>query len=146
MLATAALQNTLIRQFIRCTLQNVGPPFSFRAVESVPRRIETKSLKYSLEILVHIEMTAHRYCSFPRSMKAGFLFLHILKVLYWIESWRLWRPFIVTCSQPIFIFKKPVGDDLSFVTWSTELKAAIRRWMQCGHKGKVTDTQTVAFK
>lgn len=142
MLATAALQNTL-RQFIRYTLQNVGPPFSFRAVESVPRRIETKSLKYSSEILVHIEMTAH---SFPRSMKAGFLFLHILKVLYWIESWRLWRPFIVTYSQPIFIFKKPVGDDLSFVTSSTKLKAAIRRWMQCGHKGKDTDTQTVAFK
>jgi len=38
------------------------------------------------------------------------------------------------CKSPEF--KKPVWDDLSFVTWYVILlKVAIRRWVHCGHKG-----------
>ncbi len=34
------------------------------------------------------------------------------------------------------MFNKPVGDDLSFVTWCIILlEVAIRRWVHCSHKG-----------
>ncbi len=33
------------------------------------------------------------------------------------------------------MFKKPVSDDLSFVTWCIILlEVAIRRWVHCSHK------------
>ncbi len=36
----------------------------------------------------------------------------------------------------IVMFKKPVWDDLSFVTWCIILlEVAIRRWVHCSHKG-----------
>ena len=42
------------------------------------------------------------------------LLQHISKVLFWMEIWRLWRP--VEFSELIAMFKKPVWDDLTFVT------------------------------
>ncbi len=46
---------------------------------------------------------------------ANLSFHHIPKVVYWIEIWWLWRPFVE--SELIVMFKKPVWDDLSFATW-----------------------------
>ncbi len=48
---------------------------------------------------------------------ANLPFHHIPKVLYWIKIWLLsnGRPF--EKSELIVMFKKPVWDDLSFVTW-----------------------------
>ncbi len=61
-------------------------------------------------------------------------FHHIPKVLYWIEIWWLWRTFEL--SELIVMFKKPVWDGLSFVTWCIILlEVAIRRWVYCSHKG-----------
>ncbi len=65
---------------------------------------------------------------------ANLPFHHIPKVLYLIEIWWLWRPFEE--SELIVIFKKPVWDDLSFVTWCIILlEVAFRRWVHCSHKG-----------
>ena len=65
---------------------------------------------------------------------ANLPFHHIPKVFYWIEIWWLWRP--LEYSELIVMFKKPVWDDLSFVTWHVILlEVAIRRWVHCGHKG-----------
>ncbi len=48
------------------------------------------------------------------------------------------------------MFKKPVWDDLSFVTWCIILlEVVIRRCVHCSHKGMdmvSNNTQTVAFK
>lgn len=48
------------------------------------------------------------------------------------------------------LYKRPVWDDLSFVTWCIiQLQAATRRWLHCGYKGTdmfSNNTQTVAFK
>jgi len=54
-------------------------------------------------------------------------FQHISKLLYWIEICWLWRPF--EFSELIVMFKRPVWDDLNFVTWHVILlEVAIRRW------------------
>ncbi len=60
-------------------------------------------------------------------------FHHIPKLLYWIEIWWLWRPFEE--SELIVMFKKPVWDDLSFVTVYYLAGSSIRRWVHCSHKG-----------
>lgn len=44
-----------------------------------------------------------------------FSFLHIPKMLSWTEIWWWWRP--PEYSDLIVIFKKPIWDNLSFVTW-----------------------------
>ncbi len=48
------------------------------------------------------------------------------------------------------MFKKPVWNDLSFVTWCIILlEVAIRRWVHCSHKGMdmvTKNIQAVAFK
>ncbi len=60
--------------------------------------------------------------------------LHIPKMLYWIEIWWLWRPF--EKSELIVMLKKPVWDDLSFVTWCIILlEVTIRRWYTVFIKG-----------
>ncbi len=64
---------------------------------------------------------------------ANLPFQHIPKMLYWTEIWWLWR---LEYSELTVMFKKPVWDDLSFVTRRvTLMKVAIRRWVHCGHKG-----------
>ncbi len=72
---------------------------------------------------------------------ANLPFHHIPKVLYWIEIWWLWRPFEE--SELIVMFKKPVWDDLSFVTWCIILlEVSIRRCLYCSHKGMdINNTQ-----
>ena len=65
---------------------------------------------------------------------ANLPFHHISKVLYWIEIWWQWRP--LEYSELIVMFKKPVWDGVSFVTWCIILlEEAIRRCVNCGHKG-----------
>ena len=65
---------------------------------------------------------------------ANLPFHHIPKVLYWIDIWWLWR--LLENSELIVMFKKPVWDDLSFLTWCIILlEVAIRRWVHCGHTG-----------
>ncbi len=65
---------------------------------------------------------------------ANLPFHHIPKVLYWIKTWWLWRPFEYT--ELIVMFKKPVWDDFSFVTWRIILlEVAIRRWCTVVIKG-----------
>ncbi len=54
---------------------------------------------------------------------ANLPFHHIPKVLYCIEIWWLWRPF--EWSELIAMFKKPVWDDVSFVTLYT---VVIKGW------------------
>ena len=64
-------------------------------------------------------------------------FHHILKGLYWIDIWWLWRPF--EYSELIIIFKKPVWDDSRSMTWRVILlEVAIRRWVHCGHDSNNT--------
>lgn len=46
---------------------------------------------------------------------ANLLFHLIPKVLCCVEIWWLWRPF--DYSELTVMFKKPVWDDLNFVTW-----------------------------
>ncbi len=64
-------------------------------------------------------------------------FHQIPKVLYWIKIWWLWRPFEL--SELIFMFKKPVWDDLSFVTWCIILLEVMlschQKMVHCSHKG-----------
>jgi len=43
------------------------------------------------------------------------LFHHIPKMLYWVEILCLWGPFYY--SKLIVMFKKPISNDSSFVTW-----------------------------
>ncbi len=63
------------------------------------------------------------------------LFHHIPNTLYWIEIWWLWRPF--KYNELIVMFKKPVWDDLSFLTWHVILlEVATTRWVHYGHKGR----------
>ncbi len=65
---------------------------------------------------------------------ANLPFHHIPKVLYWIDFWWLWRPF--EKRELIVMFKKPVWDYLSFVTWFIILlDVAIRRWYTVVIKG-----------
>ena len=51
-----------------------------------------------------------------------------------LESSRCWKPSAEILSV-IVMSKKPVWDDLSFVTWHIILlEVAIWRWVHCGHK------------
>ncbi len=68
-------------------------------------------------------------------------FHHIPKVLYWIEIWWLWRPWV---KELIVMFKKPIWDDLSFVTWCMILlEVAIRRWVHCSQHDNCTLSQNL---
>ncbi len=67
-------------------------------------------------------------------------FHHIPKVLYWIEIWWLWRSF--EQSELIVMFKKPVWDDLSFVTRCIILLEVHQKMVHCSHKGMDMDNNT----
>ena len=116
----------------------VGPTFSLRTASILGGINSARCWKHSWEILVHFDMIASNLLQICQLYihVVNLLVHHIPKVLYWIEIWWLWRP--LGYSELIVMFKKPVLDHLSFVTWfMILLEVAIRRWVHCGHKGMV---------
>ncbi len=90
-------------------------PFCFRTALILCGIDSARCGKQSSEILVHIDTIAScSFCIFVNctSMSSESLH-HIPKVLYWIESWWLWRS--LEYSELIVMFKKPVWDDLVLV-------------------------------
>ncbi len=96
--------------------------------------------KHSSEILVHIDMIVSRNCC---------RFVGCTSMMWISRSTTSQKCSIGFRSgdggghlskELIVMFKKPVWDDLSFVTWCIILlEVAIRRWVHCRHKGMHTN-------
>ncbi len=91
--------------------------------------------KHSSDISLHIYMTASRSCCrFVGCTSMMWISRSFTSQRCSTEIWTLWRPF--EFSELHVMFKKPVWDDLSFVTWCVVLlEASITRWEYSGHKG-----------
>lgn len=104
--APLKLQHKLNGHFIRYTLRVPGwIPFCFQNC---------------------LNSSWHRFNNMRSFHDETLPFQHIPNVHYWIEIWLLRRPFVY--SEQIVMFKRPVGDDLSFLTWCIiRQEVAIRR-------------------
>ncbi len=113
-------------------LYRIGRPFAFRTSLILLGIDSTRFWKHSSEILVHIDMiAASPWCEspVPPHPKGALLDWDLVTVE---AIWVKW-----THCHVIVMFKKPVWDDLSFVTWCIILlEVAVRRCVHCSHKGK----------
>lgn len=108
------------------------PLASTRLNSSLPLELP-QFVKYSSEILVHLDIIASFSCSrFVGIHDANLLFDYIPKVLYCIENWWLWRH--SELSELTVIFKILGGDYLNFVIWWIILLEAVFRWIHRVHK------------
>ena len=124
--------------FIRYTLPiKVWTPFCLQNCFNYSRHTLNKVLETFLGDFApcwHDSITQLLQICWLHIYDANLPFHHIPKVLCWIEIWWLWRP--LEYSELIVVFKKPVWDDMSFVTWCIILpEAAIRRWCTVVIKG-----------
>lgn len=105
-------ENIATGHFISCV-----PPFAFRAALflcTIPLRCW--SIFRWLNHTVASDFSApHSGCKSPLHFASN-----ISQRLYWIEIWWVWRPF--RYNKFIVMFRKPVWDDLSFVTQSVPRK------------------------